>query len=112
MTVNREEPPQWRTDGRDRETLLEGVELIRPDVAVLRLRAGQSVPRLPLRVMVPRTDRAGGPSHAVEVREILRAQDEPVVALILAAREPTPDREAVPLTLPGWFCRMFPRLCL
>lgn len=110
------------SDDQGEGPVVDGVELVRPDVAVLRLRPGDAVPSLPLRVAVPGTGDERGPRRTVQVTEVIEAEgDEPVVALVLA--EPVATTTGTS-TLAGvstlaettavqtnWICRLFPKLC-
>lgn len=91
--------------------MVDGVELVRPDLAVLRLSPGEPAPALPLRVVVP-----GAGRQTVQVREVVEADgDASVVALVLA--------EPIAMTAVGsmagatmdaksnWLCKLFPRFC-
>lgn len=105
-------PSQAGQGGR----VLDGVELVRPDVAVLRLGPEEPVPTLPLRVALP--GGAAGSSGAVQVREVVPAEGgEPVVALVLDVPTGGESIQTFASTsggtaeTQGWFCNLFPRLC-
>lgn len=85
--------------------MVQGAELVRPGVAVLRMDPGDPVPTLPLRVQLP-------DGRTVQVREVVRADgDEPVVALLLAESLSAAAATPVATVETNWFCKLFPRLC-
>ena len=110
------------SDNQGEGRVVDGVELVRPDLAVLRLRAGDPVPSLPMRVAVPGAGDGRGPRRTVQVTEVMAAEgDDSVVALVLA--EPVATTSGVS-TLSAqstvaptaaeqtnWICRLFPKLC-
>lgn len=95
---------------------MHGAELVRPDLAVLRLGPGDPVPSLPLRVALPGAGPDGGPGQPVAVHEVMEAEGgEPVVGLVLDRRVTVTFSLRIEMAdddaQTNWICKLFPRMC-